>query len=103
MPISLNGMGLREAGYVVLFARLGIAAGDAVTFSLLLFAASAFDESRRGGVYLFMGTISAALTGTARTEKTQRLSSVPAPTGCCCNLCTLRCVVRWWARGWGVC
>jgi uncharacterized membrane protein YbhN (UPF0104 family) len=41
VPISLNGMGLREAGFVVLLAPLGIEAAEAVTFALLLFAVGA--------------------------------------------------------------
>jgi uncharacterized membrane protein YbhN (UPF0104 family) len=52
LPISLNGMGLREAGYVVLFAPLGIEAGDAVTFSLLMFAVSAVVSLGGVGFYL---------------------------------------------------
>jgi uncharacterized membrane protein YbhN (UPF0104 family) len=52
VPISLNGMGLREAGYVVLFGVLGIEAGDAVTFSLLMFAASASVSVGGVGFYL---------------------------------------------------
>jgi hypothetical protein len=41
LPISLNGMGLREAGYIALLAPLGIDSGEAVTFSLLTFAVTA--------------------------------------------------------------
>jgi uncharacterized membrane protein YbhN (UPF0104 family) len=38
LPVSVNGMGLREAGTVLLLAPLGIAAADAVTLSFLTFA-----------------------------------------------------------------
>ncbi len=52
VPISLNGMGLREATYVVLFAELGIGASEAVTFGLLLFAVSASVSLAGVGFYL---------------------------------------------------
>jgi uncharacterized membrane protein YbhN (UPF0104 family) len=38
LPVSLNGMGLREAGTVVLLAPLGVGAAPAVTLSVLTFA-----------------------------------------------------------------
>lgn len=38
VPISVNGMGLREAGFVVLLAPVGVGAPEAVTLSLLIFA-----------------------------------------------------------------
>jgi uncharacterized membrane protein YbhN (UPF0104 family) len=41
VPISFNGMGLREAGFIVLLAPLGIDEAEAVTFALLLFAVGA--------------------------------------------------------------
>jgi uncharacterized membrane protein YbhN (UPF0104 family) len=37
LPISLNGMGLREGGTVLLLAPLGVGAGEALTLSLLSF------------------------------------------------------------------
>jgi len=52
VPISLNGMGLREAGYVVLFAPLGIGSAEAVTFALLMFAVSASVSLCGVGFYL---------------------------------------------------
>jgi uncharacterized membrane protein YbhN (UPF0104 family) len=52
VPISLNGMGLREAGYVVLFAPLGIGPAEAVTFALLMFAVSASVSLCGVGFYL---------------------------------------------------
>jgi uncharacterized membrane protein YbhN (UPF0104 family) len=53
LPISLNGMGLREAGTVLLLAPLGVSAASAVTLSLLTFAV--FTVTSLGGVafYLF--------------------------------------------------
>jgi glycosyltransferase 2 family protein len=52
VPISVNGMGLREAAYVVLFAPLGIDAPAAVTFGLLMFAVSAVVSLGGVGFYL---------------------------------------------------
>jgi uncharacterized membrane protein YbhN (UPF0104 family) len=52
VPISVNGMGLREAGYVVLFAPLGIGPAEAVTFGLLMFAVSASVSLCGVGFYL---------------------------------------------------
>jgi uncharacterized membrane protein YbhN (UPF0104 family) len=38
LPLSVNGMGLREAGYVVLLAPVGVGAPEAVALSFLSFA-----------------------------------------------------------------
>jgi hypothetical protein len=54
LPISLNGMGLREAGTVVLLAPLGVGAGEAVTLAVLTFAVYAV-ASLGGGVVLLLG------------------------------------------------
>ena len=35
LPISLNGLGIREGAFAVLFASVGVAAPDAVALSLL--------------------------------------------------------------------
>jgi len=37
LPLSVNGLGLREGALVILLAPLGVAAGDAVAFGLLLY------------------------------------------------------------------
>ncbi|MGH3849603.1 MAG: lysylphosphatidylglycerol synthase domain-containing protein, partial [Pseudonocardiaceae bacterium] len=37
LPLSLNGIGLREGAFVLLLAPLGVAAGQAVAFGLLLY------------------------------------------------------------------
>lgn len=52
LPISLNGMGLREAGTVLLLAPLDISSASAVTLSLLLFAVYAAASLLGGVVYL---------------------------------------------------
>lgn len=53
LPISPNGMGLREAAAVVLFARVGIGAGEAVLVPLLYFAID-LTWSALGGVFLLL-------------------------------------------------
>lgn len=53
LPISLNGMGLREAGTVLLLAPLAVSEASAVTLSLLLFAIYTVASLMGGVVYLF--------------------------------------------------
>jgi hypothetical protein len=53
LPISLNGMGLREGGTVLLLAPLGIGSAQAVTLSLLIFAVYTAASLAGGVVYLF--------------------------------------------------
>ncbi len=53
LPISLNGMGLREAGTMLLLAPLQISSASAVTLSLLLFAVYTVASLLGGVVYLF--------------------------------------------------
>jgi glycosyltransferase 2 family protein len=52
LPISLNGMGLREAGTVILLAPLGVGAGEAVTLAVLTFAVYTAASLCGGGVLL---------------------------------------------------
>lgn len=40
LPLTVNGLGLREAAYVVLFAMAGVAKPDAIALSLLYFTAT---------------------------------------------------------------
>jgi glycosyltransferase 2 family protein len=54
LPVSLNGMGLREAGTVLLLAPVGVGAAPAVTLSLLIFAVYAA-ASLGGGVFYLLG------------------------------------------------
>jgi uncharacterized membrane protein YbhN (UPF0104 family) len=56
LPISLNGMGLREAGTVLLLAPLQVSSASAVTLSLLLFAVYAA-ASLMGGVVYLLGRV----------------------------------------------
>jgi glycosyltransferase 2 family protein len=53
LPISLNGMGLREAGTVLLLAPLNVSEASAITLSLLLFAVYTATSLLGGVVYLF--------------------------------------------------
>jgi glycosyltransferase 2 family protein len=53
LPISLNGMGLREAGTVLLLAPLGVSSASAVTLSLLIFAVYTVASLAGGLFYLF--------------------------------------------------
>jgi glycosyltransferase 2 family protein len=52
IPVSVNGMGLREVGMVVLLAPVGVAGAAAVTLSLLWFAVAAGVSLIGGGLYL---------------------------------------------------
>jgi hypothetical protein len=53
LPVSVNGMGLREFGTVLLLEPLGVSAGAAVTLSLLTFAAFSVSSVAGAGFYLF--------------------------------------------------
>jgi uncharacterized protein (TIRG00374 family) len=53
LPISVNGMGVREEATVLFLAPLGIAEGTALTLSVLWFAAHASVSLCGGAVYLF--------------------------------------------------
>jgi uncharacterized protein (TIRG00374 family) len=52
LPISLNGMGVREGGTVVMLAPLGVDSGAAITLALLWFAA--FVLPSIGGVFPYL-------------------------------------------------
>jgi hypothetical protein len=52
LPISVNGMGLRETGTVLLLAPLNVSSASAVALSLLLFAVYAAASLLGGVVYL---------------------------------------------------
>lgn len=53
LPISVNGMGLREKGMAVFLAPLGVGEGTALTLSLLWFAVFSATSLAGGFVYLF--------------------------------------------------
>jgi glycosyltransferase 2 family protein len=52
IPISLNGLGLREGGYIFLLAVIGIGTEKGVAFGLLLFLVVALDSLIGGLVFL---------------------------------------------------
>jgi uncharacterized membrane protein YbhN (UPF0104 family) len=52
-PVSVNGMGVREGGTIVLLAPVGVAAEQALTLSLLWFAVSLATGLIGGAWYLF--------------------------------------------------
>jgi uncharacterized membrane protein YbhN (UPF0104 family) len=52
IPISLNGIGLREGGYVLLLGLIGINTENAIAFGLLLFIIVALDSLIGGVVFL---------------------------------------------------
>jgi glycosyltransferase 2 family protein len=53
IPISLNGLGLREGGYIFLLAVIGIGAEQGIAFGLLLFLIVALDSLIGGLLFLF--------------------------------------------------
>ena len=53
LPVSVNGMGLREAGTVLLLAPLGVGRAEAVALSLLTFAVLTAASLTGLGFYLF--------------------------------------------------
>jgi uncharacterized membrane protein YbhN (UPF0104 family) len=53
VPVSLNGMGVREGGMVLFLAPLGVAEGTALSLAFLWFAVFSAVSLLGGGVYLF--------------------------------------------------
>lgn len=53
IPISLNGLGLREGGYIFLLAVVGIGTEQAIAFGILLFLIVALDSLLGGLLFLF--------------------------------------------------
>ncbi|HKY06865.1 MAG TPA: lysylphosphatidylglycerol synthase transmembrane domain-containing protein [Candidatus Binatia bacterium] len=53
IPISVNGFGLREGGYIFLLAVVGIGAEQGVAFGILLFLIVALDSVLGGLLFLF--------------------------------------------------
>jgi uncharacterized membrane protein YbhN (UPF0104 family) len=59
IPVSLNGMGLREGGMTLFLAPAGVAAADAVTLALLWFCVQTATSLIGGAIYL-VGRLGAA-------------------------------------------
>ena len=53
IPISFNGLGLREGGYIFLFAVIGIGTEQGAAFGILLFLIVALDSLLGGLLFLF--------------------------------------------------
>jgi uncharacterized membrane protein YbhN (UPF0104 family) len=68
VPISLNGMGLREFGTVALLAPLGVSSADALTLSLLTFAVYTA-AGACGGLALLAGGPRPSATLTAESDE----------------------------------
>jgi uncharacterized membrane protein YbhN (UPF0104 family) len=73
LPVSLNGLGLREGGYLFLFQFIGVGSEKGVAFGLLLFVIVALD-SLVGGV-LFL--VQKSSKGARVIERKQAPSRVP--------------------------
>ncbi|MCK4321146.1 flippase-like domain-containing protein [candidate division WOR-3 bacterium] len=54
IPITINGLGMRESAYVFLFSSYGIARGEALSLSLVFFAASVIASVIGGIVFIFI-------------------------------------------------
>jgi hypothetical protein len=52
IPVSLNGIGLREGGYLYLLAVIGIGSEKSIAFGLLLLLIVALDSLIGGGLFL---------------------------------------------------
>ena len=61
IPISFNGIGLRESGYLFLLGAIGISSEKAVAFGLLLFMIVALDSLLGGLLFLLKRKESAAI------------------------------------------
>lgn len=54
IPITINGLGMRESAYVFLFSSYGVMQKEALSLSLLFFAASVVASSIGGILFLFV-------------------------------------------------
>jgi len=61
IPISFNGTGLRESGYLYLLSAIGISSEKAVAFGLLLFVIVALDSLLGGLLFLLKRNENAAI------------------------------------------
>ncbi len=55
IPLSVAGLGIREAGYVILFTKVGVASSEALSLSLLLFTVMCMVNLIGGIEYLRIG------------------------------------------------
>jgi len=52
LPVSLNGIGLREGGYLFLLTRIGVSSAHAIAFGLLWFAVIVIDSLIGGLIFI---------------------------------------------------
>lgn len=55
LPISINGVGVRETGYVLLLSKIGHSSSEALTLSLLIYGLSVLASLVGGVLYLLRG------------------------------------------------
>ena len=55
VPISINGVGVRETGYVFLLAKIGHSNSEAVSLSLLIYGLSLLASLAGGMLYIIRG------------------------------------------------
>jgi len=60
IPVSLNGLGLREGGYIYLLAVIGIGSENGIAFGLLLFLIVALDSLIGGVLFLLQKSAKSA-------------------------------------------
>jgi uncharacterized membrane protein YbhN (UPF0104 family) len=73
LPVSLNGLGLREGGYLFLFQFIGVGSEKGVAFGLLLFVIVALDSLIGGLLFLLQKNSKVAPV----VERTQELTRAP--------------------------
>ncbi len=66
LPLSLNGLGLREGGFVFLLARLHVSNTEALSLSLLFYTIPVILSVVGGGLFLFLRPVTRALEGSSR-------------------------------------
>jgi uncharacterized protein (TIRG00374 family) len=67
-PISVNGLGVREALYILLFGRLGVSAETAVSLALLYLAVTVIASLPGGVAYLMQPARARELTGESAAD-----------------------------------
>ncbi len=68
LPVSLNGLGLREGGYLFLFQFIGVGSEKGVAFGLLLFVVVALDSLVGGLLFLLQTSRLGAIIAPTRTD-----------------------------------
>jgi uncharacterized protein (TIRG00374 family) len=76
VPISINGVGIREGGYVFLLSKIGHSSSEAVSLSLLIYALSLLVSLIGGLLYLLRGIRTGG--SAARREKDRTVAATGA-------------------------